>query len=616
MSESKPILIYDGECRFCIRWIDCWRRLTQDRVEYAPSQEVSHRYPQIPEEKFSESVQLVLPEGKVYGGAEAVFRTLAYAPGKKWIFEGYRTVPGFAPAADLLYRFVAGHRTGFSRGSRWLWGDSLECPAYFLVRRLFLALLGIIYFIAFVSFWVQAEGLVGTDGILPMARFLEAVRENTGLERYWLLPTLFWLDAGDGFLNFLCLAGAGLSLCAGAGYFPALALFFSWLFYLSLVVAGREFMAFQWDSLLLQMGFLAIFLAPFRIRPRRAGEPEPSLLVLFLYRVLFFQVMFSSGMAKWMSGDPSWRNATALQYHYETQPLPTWGGWYAHQLPAWFQDFSVGCVFVIQVAVPFLIFAPRRIRWAAFWILTGFQGLIMITGNYGFFNLLTLALCLLLLDDACLKRWLPRPWVSGTEPARRRPREPRVKTLLVAVLAATLLFLTVTLQLAPLVDRNISIPRIAQTLYQWIRPFYIVNGYGLFAVMTTKRREIIIEGSRDAQNWKSYEFKWKPGNLKMAPAFVAPHQPRLDWQMWFAALGSYRQNPWLINLMMRLLQGSPTVLGLLAHNPFPGHPPRFIRAVVYRYWFTDFPGWRADGSWWRREWRGLYTPVLQLPDSP
>ena len=330
--------------------------------------------------------------------------------------------------------------------------------------------------------------------------------------------------------------------------------------------------------------------------------------------------MFESGLVKLVSHDPTWRNLTALNFHYETQPLPTWIGWYAHQLPEQFQKASTVAMFVIELFVPFLIFAPRRIRLFAASALALLQVLIFLTGNYCFFNLLTLALCLLLLDDAALSWVLPsklRAFVlsrvesapKGTEvPAAERWRWPAAVTIPVACITIGLSLL----QMSAMSSRQLMLPAPIIAAYQWFAPFRTFNHYGLFAVMTTSRPEIIIEGSNDGVTWAEYEFKYKPGDLKRRPRFVEPHQPRLDWQMWFAALGTYQRNPWLVNFCFRLLEGSPDVLKLLGRNPFPAAPPRYVRAQLYDYHFTDLATRRKTGDWWRRELKGEYLPVLSL----
>lgn len=465
------------------------------------------------------------------------------------------------------------------------------------IARLFLRLLGVVYLIAFLSLAVQIEGLAGRRGILPVGELLEWVRSQTGAERYWLLPTLSWLNASDGFLLFLCYGGAALSLLLMLGVAPAAVLFLLWTCYLSLVSDGQVFLGYQWDALLLEAGFLAILLAPLSLRLRHGFEPSP--VALWLLRFLLFRLMFSSGIVKLTSGDPAWHSLTALRYHYETQPIPTWVGWWAHQLPASVQTLSCALMFGLELLVPLLILAPRRLRLGAFLPLVAFQLLIAATGNYTFFNLLTVALCVLLLDDAALPWRAAEPAASGR--AWPKPILFPIAALL-GLLAATELLLT--LGVAP------SLPGPAIALYRVVEPLRIVNRYGLFAVMTTGRPEIVVEGSDDGIVWKPYEFRFKPGDPRRPPPFVAPHQPRLDWQMWFAALEGCEASQWFRPFLDRLREGSPEVLGLLASDPFAGRPPARLRSVLYDYRFTDPATRSAAGTWWRREAKGLYCRDL------
>ena len=610
---KKPVFIYDGDCGFCRLWIARWSPLTQEEVDYRPSQEVGENYPQISPEYFESSVYFVDSEGSFCSGAQAVFKALSYAPNGKWLLRAYEKVPGFAPISEWGYRQVAGNRKIFSALTQWIWGGSLETPTWFLTRRVFLFLLSLIYLVAFLSLWTQIEGLVGQKGILPVESFLKDVQAHRGSDRFWNWPTLFWLHAGDGFLQAICLLGVGASLCVMANRAVGLALLLMWGFYLSLFNVAQPFLGFQWDTLLLETGFLALFLVPWRRNKGTTGEPPPSPLVLFLFRFLLFRVVFTSGLVKIISQDPTWNDFTALYYHYETQPLPTWIGWYAHQLPHGFQEFSVACVFIIQLGVVFLIFGPRRIRYIGCAVLVFHEVLIFLTGNYCFFNLLTMALCLLLLDDAVFLRWLPGKgnWkFSGQK-----------KTELVSVwkrrfftgIRVGVLGICIMLYAVPLLVTSGNYPSIFVAIANAIRPLHLFNSYGLFAVMTTSRPEIIILGSDDRENWFPYEFKWKPGIVTNKPEFVAPHQPRLDWQMWFAALSNYERNPWLIQFMIRLLQGSRPVIELLGSNPFPDSPPKYLQALVYDYRFSDTETRNRDGSWWNRKLLRPYTPILQLP---
>jgi predicted DCC family thiol-disulfide oxidoreductase YuxK/uncharacterized membrane protein YphA (DoxX/SURF4 family) len=599
---GKPLMIFDGDCGFCRRWIHRWKSETGESVGYAASQEVAARFPEIPPEAFVRSVQLVMPTGQVFEGAHAVFRALAGVRGRRWLLAAYRGIPGFAGSTELAYRLVARHRRAASAVTSLLWGSRVERPEYRLASDLFLRFVGLCYLAAFVSLWVQVRGLIGSRGILPVAELLDAVRAQAGGARWDLFPTLCWLDAGDRFLNLLCGAGAAASLLALAGVAPAWSLLVCWASYLSLSVAGQVFLEFQWDTLLLETGLLAIFLAPRGLRLSRAATP-PSPLVLFLLRWLLFRLIFASGYVKLASGDPAWRNLSALRYHYETQPLPPWSAWFMHQLPAWFQTISCLVMFGIELGAPFLVFAPRRLRLFAFGALVFLQVAIASTGNYAFFNLLALALAVLLADDAVFPQRWQRRQAEGMAAGRRWPRP-------VVALVAGVVLLVSGAQTAAMVLRPRSFPAPVVRVARAIQPFRSVNGYGLFAVMTTSRPEISIEGSDDGVTWRPYAFRWKPGDPARRPRFVAPHQPRLDWQMWFAALGSAEESPWLLRFVGRLLEGSPEVLSLLAGNPFPGRPPRYIRAVLYDYRFTDVGQRRATGAWWRREETGLYLPVI------
>ena len=614
----KPLMVFDGDCNFCSHWVRRWRQMTGDTVDYLPAQNhrIAAQFPEIPREQFDTAVQLIETDGVVYSGAEAVFRALAHNPKRRWPLDIYQTSPPFSGSAEWAYCLVAENRTFFSLLTRWFWGSHVEQPTYYLTRWLFLRALGVVYLVAFVSLWTQISGLIGHNGILPADQLMPAASRQCdalgiGLGRFHLMPTLCWLNASNGFLDFQCAAGTVLAILLVAGIAPVPCLFLLWLIYLSLATVGLDFLGFQWDNLLLETGFLAIFFAPLQLLPRHSREAPPSRAVLWLLRLLLFKLIFSSGCVKLMSGDPTWHNLTALTFHYQTQPLPTWIGWYASQLPLWFQKFSCAAMFVIELGAPFLIFAPRRIRFIGAAAVAFLQVLILLTGNYTFFNWLTLALCLLLLDDIILTRFIPatfraRLTVQDSQfPPRRWPR-PLLGALTIVILSASGFQLAATL--------GCRSPLLAP--FGWIAgqlaPFRSVNNYGLFAAMTTNRREIIVEGSNDGVKWLPYEFKYKPGDVNRRPAFVAPFQPRLDWQMWFAALGDVRQNPWFVNFCERLLQGSPDVLALLEKNPFPDKPPRYIRAEFYDYHFTSFVERRATGTWWKRESIGEYLPPVSF----
>jgi lipase maturation factor 1 len=607
---NKPLFLYDADCRFCRGWVDRWRAATGDRVDYASFDEAVRRDPDLGKERTS--VKLVLSDGTTFRGAEAVFRLQAIAGRSLWL-TAYRRVPGFAAVSEMLYRFVARHREFFSR----VWPDGNVSDRHVFVRWLFLRALGAVYLIAFLSLGGQVLGLIGSQGILPAADFLKMAQERFGDQAARMIPTVFWWGAGDAVLKASCVWGAGLAVLLILDVAPAVVLTGLFVLYLSLLSVCRDFLAFQWDILLLETGFLAIFLAPGRFLPNLLGrrrEAEPSRFFLWLGRWLLFRLMLSSGLVKLASGDPSWRGLSALKFHYETQPLPVWTSWFAHHFPQAVQQASVFVLFVIELLVPFFMFGPRPWRYWACGLTVALQLLLMATGNYAFFNLLTIALCLLLLDDAVfgfLKR-LPAGLFSfekGPAPFRKFIG-PLGRALRVPVGVA--LILLSVLQLCGQFAWRQSPPGWAVSVLQAASPYRLVNTYGLFAVMTTLRREIVVEGSADGKTWLAYEFKWKPGDPSRRPRFVAPHQPRLDWQMWFAALSSYQNQPWFLNFLSRLLQGSPEVVKLLENNPFPDRPPRYLRGLGYHYYFTDADTRKKDGTWWGRELKGLYCPVVYL----
>jgi predicted DCC family thiol-disulfide oxidoreductase YuxK len=632
-APPKPLLIWDGECDFCRLWIERWREITEGKVDYATYQEAAVRFPEIPVDQFTRAMAFIKPDGDVFFAADAVYRSLAYRRSRRLLAWSYDRVPGFAAVSETGYGFIARHRNFASTVTRLLWGNDVRRPTYFWARRWFLRALGTIYLIAFVSLWVQVDGLIGSDGMSPANQFLPAVRAQIGPDAYALLPTLCWFGQSNAFLHFLCGSGVLFSLLLIFGIAPAISLVALFALYLSLTIAGQIFFNFQWDVLLLEAGFLSIFFAPWRLWPRRfsvepaannfhpAGdmpatavatpsrqqEPPVSRAGLFLLKLLLFKLMLMSGVVKLTSGDPGWWNLTALDYYYWSQPLPTVFGWWADKSPEWFKHFSVAFCLVVEIVVPFFIWAPRRLRLGAAGLMIFLQVGIGLTGNYCFFNLLTIALCLLLIDDSVTRmslRGVPGQRGALFLPDRLGAWGAVAVFILTFPINAWLIFSAFKPLARP--------PRALANVYERLEAFRIVNGYGLFRVMTKDRCEIVLEGSTDGIDWLPYEFKWKPGDVKRAPGWCAPHQPRLDWQMWFAALETPQENRWLIALVFRLLQDSRDVSGLLRRNPFPDKPPRYIRAMFYRYRFTTVDERHQIGAWWKREELREYLPALSL----
>ena len=502
--------------------------------------------------------------------------------------------------SELLYRWIAQHRDFAYQATRFTFGTKIQPTRFEAVQWIFLRLLGFVYAVAFASLAEQIEGLIGSHGISPAIELLASVAQRAGSVRFLAVPSIFWSGADDRTLVGMAWCGAvlgGALFITGfiRGRFERLLLTLLFILYLSFSSIGQEFLSFQWDSLLLEAGFLAIFLGRNRVIP-------------WMFRWLAFRLFFLSGAVKLLSGDPSWRNLSALSYHYLTQPLPTVVAWYADKLPTAVQHLSTWSVLAIELVGAFIIWMPRRIRLTGAACMIGLQVLIALTGNYTFFNLLTVGLLLFVLDDQLLRRIIPEDVAEGFASIRGTPSGTLERRIALAV-AAAILYLGVAHFWQTF--RGTAPAPLAVAL-KYSEPLQIVNSYGLFAVMTTQRMEIELEGSADGNTWKPYEFPYKPGSLTAAPRWVAPFQPRLDWQMWFAALTNYEANPWLVGFVVRLLEASPQAQGLLATNPFPGQPPRYIRAMLYEYTFSNFAEKKATGAWWKRQLKGTYLPPVGL----
>lgn len=480
-------------------------------------------------------------------------------------------------------------------------------PEGTLSSWLFLRLLGLTYLIAFLSLWPQVPGLIGSHGMLPAAPYLDAVAHQYGASRWHLLPTLFWFGASDAALQLVCLLGSLASLLLLCGVLQPLALVFAWACYLSFSAAGRDFLGFQWDALLLETAVFALPLCLSRpsLLARLRPVPLASRALLFL---LLARFMFAAGWAKLRSGDPTWRDLSALDYHFFTQPLPTVLGYYAHQLPAGVKKAMTLFMFATELGVPLLIWIPQLRRYA-FWPLVLLQLGIAATGNYGFFNLLAIVLCVPLLPDRWIRRISPNRLLDFL-----KSEQCSGSRIGAALRGGLILFLTVMTILQGLLMfvRPKELPAAGLWLLRKTAPFEVVNRYGLFAHMTKERPEIIIEGSQDGTTWEPYTFKYKAGALDRRPPWNAPHQPRLDWQLWFAALGPREDSPWFDGLCIRLLQGTPEVLRLIEKAPFSGQPPRYLRATLYQYTFTTLREKRETGRYFERTSPEVYLAPASL----
>jgi len=537
---------------------------------------------------------------------------------------------------------------------RWLF-DARRGPRGRLVPRwIFLRALGLIYFSAFYSLLFQIKGLIGPEGILPAEEYMAAVAEHFGAARFWFAPSLFWISTSSGFLMTVTWIGLLASIAAFFNLWPRLSFFICFLCFLSFVSASQVFSGYQSDGMLLEAGFLALFFAPPGLMPGWGASHPPSRASWFLLQWEWFRIYFESGMVKLASGDPQWRNFTAMDEYYQNGPLPTWVGWYVEHWPHWFHAASVAGTLALELGLVFMLFFPRRVRLICFFIVTPWEMGVILTANYTFLNYLVLALGFLLLDDKFLLRFVPARFRPSEPEAAPEPHLERgddepisifatseadtareaaaahesehpqpvtqsrpafywwVTRLSVTAFLLTWIAYDTTAEMIAIPFRHVHLP--AEPIAA-LEPFRIANQYGLFAVMTRGRYEIEFQGSNDGVNWIPYEFRNKPQALDEAPRIYAPYQPRFDWNLWFASLGGWRENEIVPVTEERLLLGDNDVLALFRGNPFPQLPPRYVRAVLWQYWFTSTDEKRNTGDWWRRESLGLYAPELTLTED-
>jgi len=519
--------------------------------------------------------------------------------------------------------------------ARWCLGPepiSASRPGHLLPRWIFLRALGLIYFSAFYSLLFQIKGLIGPSGILPAADYLQAVSAAFHAQRFWYAPSLFWLGAGNRSLMLVCWVGLAASVLVVLNFWPRASLVACFVCFLSFVSTAQDFSGYQSDGMLLEAGFIALFFAPPGFLPGLGRASPPSRTSLFLLQWEWFRIYFESGVAKLASGDPSWRDFTAMDDYYQNGPLPTWIGWYVQHLPHWFHAFAVFYTLAAELVLVWMLFLPRRFRILCFCIVTPFEISIILTANYTFLNYLVLLLGILLLDDRLIEWVLPgqlRERILGktlvvsaeanpqteVHEDRRAVWRRRLAPLRMAI-AGTCLGLVFYVATAQLIWMFVPGAPLPESPVRALEPLRIANRYGLFAMMTHARYEIEFQGSRDGKTWAAYPFRYKPQDTDKAPGIYAPYQPRFEWNLWFASLGSWRDSRFVIWTEERLLQNDADVLALFARNPFADSPPREVRAVIYQYWFTDMKTKRETGNWWRRELLGDYAPRLERePDG-
>jgi lipase maturation factor 1 len=530
---------------------------------------------------------------------------------------------------------------------RWLFDSKHGASDRLLVRWVFLRGLGLIYFSAFFPLLFQIRGLLGPDGLLPAGEYLQQVTRATGAARFWYAPTLLWFSSSSHMLMALCWTGLIASVLVVVNLWPRAMLLVCFVCFLSFVTGASEFSGYQSDGMLLEAGFISLFLAPPGLRPRLGSEHPPVRASSFLLLWEWFRIYFESGVVKLASGDPEWRHFTAMDEYYQNGPLPTWIGWYVQHLPHWFHAATAFGTLALELGLAWMGFLPRRWRIVCFFIVTPWQIGVILTANYTFLNYLVLLLGVFLLDDRFVVRFVPQKWrarlmprlgVGAADEERAADEEPSILgksresksvetpptygsgvrdfitrqwgfvTLALNTVVLGWLFYASTTPMVLMLWREAPLPMSPVVA---LEPLRIADRYGLFAVMTRGRYEIEFQGSNDGQNWLTYPFRFKPQDPRKAPGIYAPYQPRFEWNLWFASLGVWRSNVFVPRTEGRLLEGSKDVLALFAANPFPQSPPRQVRAVIWQYWFSTSQEKREQGIWWTRKWLGLYAPTLQ-----
>jgi len=488
----------------------------------------------------------------------------------------------------------------------------LTSPAlgYLWPRWIFLRGLGLIFCSAFYSLAFQIHGLIGARGILPAGDYLATIRAAVpGIKRLWYAPSVFWIGSSDRALTIVVAAGIACSLLLVLNIWPRIAIAASTLLFLSCIATLQDFSSYQSDGMLLEAGFVSFFFAPRGVWPRLGTPDPPSRLALFMLRWEWFRIYFESGVVKLASGDPHWRNLTAMDDYYQNGPLPAWPGWYVQHLPHWYHAGTVVLTLVVELFLVWAVFLPRRFRAACFLVVTALQIGIIATANYAFLNYLVLVLGVLLLDDQTVARVGARlgkrtPAGAGAAPA---PGDARTGWRPWGELVALgwVFYATIWAFFAPGSRGPLASPERA------LEPFRIANAYRLFANMTEARYEIEFQGSRDGgKTWVAYPFRYKPQDPTERPGIYAPYQPRFEWNLWFASLGPWQESPWVVATQQRLIEGSPSVLSLFKRDPFSGRPPPQVRTMLWQYWFTDRETKRKTGAWWRRQELGLFSGVV------
>ena len=621
------ILLYDGQCRFCISAMHILKRWVGNRISFQSYQSFLSNHDHPKSHDFSKRLHLILFDGSstqyqgpLWSGAAAVFKSLSLSKWGRGLWWLYDHSIVFKWCSEMVYQGVSRVR---GRLSSWCVRGSFRQSTH-----LFLTGISIVYCLAFGSLVSQILLLFGQSGIYPIQSvvryFLDSSHSIETL--FFQFPSVLWWFNRDAGLHGMVIVGLiSAVLCVCYHSFRKIGLVLCWLIYLSIVVLGHPFMSFQWDILLLEMGAFAFWLSWF---PNSRG-------IRFLLRWVLFRVLFGSGMVKVMSQDPSWQSFTALQYHFWTQPLPHLGSFFAHQLPRFIHRILLAGMFLIELVVPFFIFFRRRFRQIAFLSINGLMIAIIMTGNYGFFNILVMVNSIVLLNDQEIDRmrslikWgrhitltdsrIPKSnlmYESVVMTDNANQSRSRFFASIMTVILNNVIVIILFVLSFPL-DLNRFLPEMCQVqlgsrVTSIARSWCLVNRYGLFSVMTTSRPELVFQGSNDGVLWKTYHFKWKTNDILRPPQWAFPYHPRLDWQLWFAALGTFESNPWLMGVLRGLATNHPRLIGALHENPFQHDPPHYLRIMTQNYKFTSLSDWRNTGQYWVQSKLEPYSPQFNV----
>jgi hypothetical protein len=480
-------------------------------------------------------------------------------------------------------------------------------PTYQITRFILLRLLGFVYAVAFLVAAQQLIPLIGSHGLLPVDLFLHRVHDTLGSDwaGFWRLPSIFWLDHSDTALLVVSWTGFALACIVVAGFGNSIIFAVLWFLYLSINHVGQEWYGYGWESQLCETGFLAIFLAPF-LDPRPFSKSQAPVPVIWLFRWLLFRLLVGAALIK-LRGDSCWRDLTALYYYFETQPCANPLSRWFHFLPKPVLQFGVLYNFLAELIAPWFIFWPRIARHTAGVVIAAFFGALIISGNLSFLDWLSLVAVVACFDDTFWRRFIPRRRRERMQPASARLGLPHL------IISWSIVCVVAFLSVRP-VQNLIGSHQIMNTSFD---PFELVNTYGAFGSIGRELNVVVFEGT-DAEfpysdaDWKEYPYRSVPIDIKQMPPFIAPYQLHFDWQMWFAGMATPNEYPWTIHLVWKLLHNDPLALQLFAANPFPDHPPRYVRATWYKYKFAP-PG-NPEGRWWEREKTGDWFPVVSLDD--